>query len=731
MIDEAIRNITEKPIKSTTLERLSLLHAADSLYSDLPEPIKYGKAILHLLSKCSLPINETDLILGRICEKVLSEEEEEEFLKYERGGNSARPSWVRDFGHRSFWWEGLLEYGIPGLRTRAVRELDKRQSDGKTEKERLDFLEGIVLIYDAFTVYLSRYADAADSVGLTDAAEACRALTHRAPQSFREALQLLWTVELVYCAYIATNPSLAIGRMDLFLERIYENDRATGNLDENFARLLILDFYRKHNLILGRGEHQMSVTSEESFTGWARNACYDSPQYMMLGGRRRDGSYLDGSLTHLFVEMIEPRFKNPVAIIRYAPDMQKKCPRLWHTVADKARQSASLMIYNEQDVISGYIKSGVDADDAFDFEQYGCNHSALPGIEAMTGYRGYLPLTLLLEILNRWVRDGYEPKSTDELFSAVRAAAREQSADIIDRLFAVYSERMNNPTQTLEMTDAFYRYSVPNASSYNNYGSKYIFANLHICSYASFIDTLCAVDELVIKKKKMTLAHLMEAAGANYDGYAVELALSKRAPKLGSDNPVANEYAKRLMTDFTDDVYALAKERLSKIYPPAYGDITATVRPIVRISMESDNGHRDGLKMGATPDGRKAGEVLSQNTAPALGASVRGLTARLCSVASIPFDRIVAGAQNLSIQPKYFKGDDGLSRLASVMGGYFDMGGLQLQITATDPDILIAAQKNPDAHRDLMVRVTGYSAVFVDMEKHAQDDIIKRDLMDS
>ena len=147
--------------------------------------------------------------------------------------------------------------------------------------------------------------------------------------------------------------------------------------------------------------------------------------------------------------------------------------------------------------------------------------------------------------------------------------------------------------------------------------------------------------------------------------------------------------------------------------------------------MESDNGHHDGLKMGATPDGRKAGEVLSQNTAPALGASVRGLTARLCSVASIPFDRIVAGAQNLSIQPKYFKGDDGLSRLASVMGGYFDMGGLQLQITATDPDILIAAQKNPDAHRDLMVRVTGYSAVFVDMEKHAQDDIIKRDLMDS
>ena len=133
--------------------------------------------------------------------------------------------------------------------------------------------------------------------------------------------------------------------------------------------------------------------------------------------------------------------------------------------------------------------------------------------------------------------------------------------------------------------------------------------------------------------------------------------------------------------------------------------------------------------MGATPDGRLSGVPISQNSAPALGACTAGITARLCSMSSIPFNRIVSGAQNLSIQPRVFSGDNGLNNLASVLGGYFDMGGLQLQITSIDPQELIDAQDNPDIHRDLMVRVTGYSAVFVDMTKSAQDDIIRREVM--
>ncbi|MBQ8332364.1 MAG: glycyl radical protein, partial [Clostridia bacterium] len=91
--------------------------------------------------------------------------------------------------------------------------------------------------------------------------------------------------------------------------------------------------------------------------------------------------------------------------------------------------------------------------------------------------------------------------------------------------------------------------------------------------------------------------------------------------------------------------------------------------------------------------------------------------------------RIMAGAQNISIQPKAFAGEEGLDKLAAIIGGYFDMGGLQVQLTAVDVNQLRDAQINPDAHRDLTVRITGYSAVFVDMVKRAQDDIIRREEM--
>jgi formate C-acetyltransferase len=728
IVDETLYSLANKPIKSTTYERVILLHEADELYAELAQPKKYGKAYYHLLKNCSVPVKDTDLLLGRIAEKVLDESEERIFQSL--AANNARPLWVTDTGHRSFWWEGLIEHGIVGLRARAVTELEKRRNDGVTGSDRIDFLEGIITLYDAFILYLERYAASAESAGLDECAEVCRALTLHAPNTFREALQLLLTVQLVYCCFAAANPTLSLGRADMMLEHLYERDKAEGRITADEARLLILDYYSKHNLVLGRGEHQMSAVCPESVTGWERNLNYDAPQYLLLAGRRRDGSYLDGELTHLFVEMIEPRFKNPVVDIRYAPDMQKKCPALWRKIAERVKASASMMIYNEQDCISAYKEAGADECDAFDFQHYGCNHSIIPGTEALCEYGGATPLWILVDILNEWVSEGYEPSSTEEIYSAVSEKVRAYTCKTVDRLAESYEKRMSEPVHHLEMTDCFYVYPVPSASSFKNYGSKYICSSVHICSFASFVDALCAVDELVIKQKKVTLSALMKATRANFEGYPEMLALCRKMPKLGDGDDIPRAHARAMMNKFIDDVHEYAEKRLAiDVTRPIYKDLPVIPRPIVKISMESDNEHLTGQKMGATPDGRLAGAPISQNSAPSIGACRGGFTARLSSMASIPFDRIVSGAQNLSIQPRTFEGESGTDILASLLGTYFDMGGLQLQVTSIDPSMLTDAQKNPDLHRDLMVRVTGYSAIFVDMEKHAQDDIIRREVM--
>ena len=715
IINEAVTALTEKPIKSTTFERISLLYKANELYKDLPWQQYYSKSIYYLLENCQTPIMPYDLILGRIEDRVLTDEEETFFQSV--CDNCARPKGFVDSGHKSFWWQELVKKGITGLKLDALTELSKQN-----DKDKILFLEGVITIYDALILYAQRYAKAAKKEGLFEAAEVCEAISNRAPSTFREALQLLWFVQLIYCSYLASNPSLSYGRFDLILEEFYNRDIKNGTLTKEDARLLILDYYCKNNLIMGRGEHQISAKHPEKVTGWSRNLCYDSPQYLYIGGHRADGTILDGELTHLFAETIVPAFKNPVILVRYSNKMQYECPILWKTVVDKMRQSSSIIAYNENKVISGFEYIGIPKYEAQDFEHYGCNHPTLPAIERLVSYEGIVPVVLFNNILKEWVEKGFEPENTEQLYTAIIYAVKQQATQKINRIIFKYQQHLKTPPSHLEFADCFSRYTLKNAASHKNQGSKYFFGTFIFANFASFVDVFTAVDTLVIKQKRLCLSQLMEATKNNFVGFPLEYALCKNIAKFGSDDPISNKNAQTLMLMLTDAVKELANELLP--------NDEENPRLLIRFSTESDNGHiSEGKNLEATPDGRLCGMPLAQNSSPAVGASVNGLTARLSSVSSLPFERFTAGAQNISIQKSAFVGKEGLVNLASILGGYFDLGGLQVQITAVDTELLRDAQKNPDAHRDLMVRITGYSAVFNDLTTEAQNDIINREEM--
>ena len=134
-------------------------------------------------------------------------------------------------------------------------------------------------------------------------------------------------------------------------------------------------------------------------------------------------------------------------------------------------------------------------------------------------------------------------------------------------------------------------------------------------------------------------------------------------------------------------------------------------------------------KVGATPDGRYAGQLTSENTSPYPGTCKNGITAMLKSVFKLSLNHINSGALNVRLQPKLAAGEDGLIRLASLLRTNFDMGGLRIQLSLVDTSELRDAQIHPERYRDLMVRITGYSAAFVDMSKSAQDEIIRRQEM--
>ena len=144
-------------------------------------------------------------------------------------------------------------------------------------------------------------------------------------------------------------------------------------------------------------------------------------------------------------------------------------------------------------------------------------------------------------------------------------------------------------------------------------------------------------------------------------------------------------------------------------------------------SLQCDTTHlKCCVRLGATHDGRLSGEVFSQNSNPAPGSQKCGITGMLGALAKMPFNRLVSGALNVDVNPKDYEGDEGLDRFASVLGTYFNSGGLHAQVSAVGVEALKDAQINPQNHGDLLVRVTGYSGVFVDICKTLQDDIIRR-----
>ncbi len=710
-IQEAVSYLCDKEVHSTTLERLRLAHEAEACVRDLPQPLQLGEGVYYLLDRISVPVSPLDLILGRITEEVPDREGEAFFQETVAAWNgSARPAWMKDGGHECFAWPRLLQLGLSGLEEFATRELERRAADGEDEAT-LDFLRGSVRIYQAFRNYASRYAGAAREAGLVEPAARCFALALHPPQTFAEALQLIWLVGHPYCTMLASNPTLTFGRLDEMLLPFYETDVAAGRLSRAEAGDLIEDFYCKNNLVLGRGEHQMGGGSDKD-TGWARNLTYDAPQYIVLGGRRADGTTVAGDLTELFVERIVPRFENPVVVLRYSSDMPAP---IWRLACDKMRANASAMVYNDEDIVPAMVGSGIDEADAVTYTMHGCNWPDIPGIQKDT-----LTHFLILPRLLREALLASEDTATDidGIYSRMTQLLRSEIDDCFDRARADRATWDERAPGILRVDDCFLDGPIARARSWQLGGVKYPTIICSICGISTVADGLAALQEGT--SSSGTPLVMDDFGRAAREDFADSEALRQRclnAPKFGQDDDRADGHAVRVL-----DLALQEIDRASRL---------GTADEIVAFRcMETDMRHlRFGSELGATPDGRRAGDPISENTSPVPGVCRHGPTAMFSSLAKLPFNRINSGALNLRLQPELFAGEAGLNRLATLLRTYFDLGGLQVQLSLASVEQLRDAQVHPERHRDLMVRITGYSAAFIDMTRAAQDEIIRREEM--
>jgi trans-4-hydroxy-L-proline dehydratase len=701
-VAEALDSLRYKSPKATTLERLRVSREVWETCRDLPQPLQLGRVVRGILERIETPVESHDLLLGRIREDV-PDEAGEAYFREALHTMGSRPPCMTDSGHETLGWERLLTLGLSGLRAEAEQRLLE------SSPEEREFLQGMVDLATAFQIYATRYGRSAREAGLAEAAAAVEVLATRPPGSFREALQLVWLVGHVYVTMCATNATLTFGRLDQWLHPFYTADLAAGRLTRGLAGDLIEDFYCKNNLILGRGEHQMSGGGEFC-TGWDRNLCYDAPQYVVLGGRRAPDRPDFSALTDLFLERIVPRFENPYVVVRYHPDLPS---RTWRLICEKLRDNASMMVYNDLCVIPAMEQAGFTPGEAVGYTMHGCNWPDVPPSQCAQGMSWHAVPATLLHALS-----GLEAAADmDAVYAAFRAAYRDVETARFSPAVEQYRQRCAQPDSPLAVDDLFLDGPLRRGRAKRHGGVTHPTFVSTFSGFGTAADSLAAIDDVVFSRRLVPWHEFRTALAEDFVTHASLRAACRNAPKFGSGDERADRHATRLMKTMHASL-----DEIAALLAPVNGKLFRCV--------ETDMQHlRMGRQLGATPDGRRAEAPVSENSSPSVGASTAGITAMFHSLAKLPFDQCHSGALNVRLQPAVFQGDAGVERLAALVQTYFQEGGLQVQVSMVDVDTLRAAQAKPTEYRDLMVRITGYSAAFVDMSEGAQNEIIRREEM--
>ncbi|MHC1695988.1 MAG: pyruvate formate lyase family protein [Eubacteriales bacterium] len=712
LLEETLELLRNKPVNSTLVERWRLIDRAGQLYRHLPQPLHLGYGLGYVVENASLPIKPYDLLLGRFDDHVPTPEEEE-WLSEFAGRLEKEPSIMTDGGHITFDWDFLLRNGISGYIKKAEERLTRALADGSHPKT-LDFLQAMILTYKAYRRYMFRYGQAACEAGQGELADVCAAIADNPPSTFRQGMQLVLFILYVFYIYGgAAGNTLTLGRLDELLLPLYENDIQNGTLTREDAGYIIDDLNCKCNLILGRGEHQMSGGSAND-TGWFRNPVYDAPIYIILGGYSNVRDHRQNPLTLLFAERIIPRFENPVYVYRRTKD---RPDGVWGVICDRLRRNASVLIYNDETVIPSMKNAGIDHPDAVDYTIHACNWPDVPAKYSMVdSVGGPIPKMIMSALYAE--KDGVrvDYPTMDALYTAVGEVFR----SMIKPCFELYRERFRsgrpNPLpETLSCTDCFTQGVIESATNRHSGAVKYPAIYVMLRNIGTAADMLSALDTVVYRNRDCTLDELRDALDRDFAGDEVLLRKCRKAPKYGTDDDFADGHAAKMMSLLQQIVDEEARDANGELDVIA---LNLTITDMWHIG--------EGMSMAATPDGRRAHAPLSENLSPTRGVA-DSVTALLNSVSKLPFDRLCSGALNLRIGSSLVDGQAGLERLKTILDIYFERGGMQIQLSVADKDKLRDAQVNPESYKDLMVRITGYSAVFVDMCKSAQDEIIMRD----
>jgi trans-4-hydroxy-L-proline dehydratase len=654
----------------------------------------------------------------------------------------------RIFSHVPDNWRNAYEAGLftefmeqraPGHTTLDGKIYSKGMLDFKREIEdhlnSLDFLndpeatdkaeelKAMSLSCDAVIVFAERHADLAEQMArkendparvreLKSIAETCRWVPANAPRTLWEAIQMYWFVHLGTITELNGWDAMNPGHFDQHLAPFYEKEISDGSLTRDEAKELISCLWIKVNN--HTAPPKVGITAKESGT-------YNDFTNINIGGLKSDGSDGVSEVSYIMLEIIEELHLlqpgNSVHISSKNPD------RFLESACRVIRQGHGYpSVFNPDIYIMEMIGMGKSIIDAREGGCSGCIEVGAFGKEAYI-LTGYLNVPKILEVT---LNNGKDPVTGnlvgietgnpedflnfEELYKAFQRQLnyivdlKIKVSNYIDKMFAKYAPA---PFLSVVIDDCIVK-----GRDYYNSGPRYNTNYIQCTGLATVTDSLAVIKKHVFEDKKFNMKQILDAVSQNFEGeeYMRQYILN-RTPFFGNDEDYADNIAVKVYNDLLSAIDGKPNVKAETYH----------------LNMLSTTCHiYFGKVLGATPNGRLAGKSISDGTSPSHGCDVNGPSAVVKSLTKLDQSRSGGTLLNLRFLPSLLKRDEDIRKLGQLIRSYFSLGGHHVQFNIVDTATLLAAQKNPEDYKDLLVRMAGYSDYFNDMNADLQQEVIDR-----
>lgn len=606
-------------------------------------------------------------------------------------------SFITNRDHFAPNYRCTLSRGIPGL----LEDVEASKKAYCDDPSKLETLNAMGATLEAFIAMIRDYADEAERLIGTEGyddnvlrkmAENCRALTLGAPKTFPQALQLIWFCHNAFL--MESRYAMAIGRLDQYLYPYYKADIEAGRItDDEVIELLENMFIRLQRDVV--------------------NIC--------IGGQDKDGNCQINPLSYCILRAVgNCNVPGPNLSLRYTANTPDEFLDEALKVIGTGLGYPALM--NDDVNIAALKKYGYADEDVYDYCMVGCIENFITGKQPPWSDGRFDTPRFLDYVFNNGICPmsgtvGLFTGEVDEIETMDEFMARyeKQLAYAADEVFVSFcraNDSINQKYFPEPFLSCFCDDCIGRGLDINDGGA--IYPNVHgfgIMGIGTVCDSLAAIEKVVFVDKKATLAELRDAMNANFEGYDELRQLLIAAPKYGNNDDFVDKYAVWFI-EYLDSCFRRYKTRLGGgVYIAAAANVS--------------NIHA-GKITGATPDGRLRGEPYSDAASPTYGKDTRGPTATVQSLIKPDYTRVACGSVvNQKYSPSMFY-DGKRAKLLALIKTYFKKGGQEIQINSTSRKVLIDAMEHPENYTDLVVRVSGFSAFYITLNREVQLDILNR-----